>query len=207
MNIIIDYGRGNLKSLKNALDRIGMDTKVSADAAEIKNANSIIIPGVGAFGDAMQSMENAALIETVKEFAKTGKPVLGICLGMQLLYEKGYEYGEHQGLGLIAGSIRYLDIAEKVPHMGWNTLEFNDKDDPILKNTKEGEHVYFVHSYYADSDAKEVVAYANYGKKIPAIVKSKNIYGIQFHPEKSGDAGEAILRAYKDIVDKAKEKR
>jgi len=207
MNIIIDYGRGNLKSLKNALDRIGFDSRVSGDIEEIRNASSVIIPGVGAFADAMQAMEEAGLTEVIKEVASSGKHILGICLGMQLLYEKGYEYGEHRGLGILKGSVRYLDIDEKVPHMGWNKLKFNQKQDPILKNIKEDDYVYFVHSYYADTDAEEVVAYADYGKKVPAIVRSGNIYGIQFHPEKSGAVGEEILKAYKDIVDNIKEKK
>lgn len=201
MTIIVDYGRGNLKSLKNTLDKIGMESKISRDSEEIRNASSIIIPGVGAFGDAMDAMEASGLTEVIKEYAGTGKNMLGICVGMQLLYEKGYEYGEHNGLGILKGSIRYLDIAEKVPHMGWNKLKFSKKQDPILKNIKEDDYVYFVHSYYADTEGEEVVAYAEYGRTIPAIVRSGNIYGMQFHPEKSGDVGEAILRAYKDIIE------
>ena len=121
---------------------------------------------------------------------------------MQLLYEKGYEYGEREGLGLIKGSIRYLDIEEKVPHMGWNDLKFEKDSDPVLRKIKEGEYVYFVHSYYADSDGSEIVAFTEYGKKIPAIVRQGNIYGMQFHPEKSGDTGERLLEAYRDIVEK-----
>ena len=202
MNIIADYGRGNLRSLKNALDRIGMETEISSSPQKIMRADSLIIPGVGAFADAMDAMDAAGLTQVIKDFAKSGKYVLGICLGMQLLYEKGYEYGEREGLGLIKGSIRYLDIEEKVPHMGWNDLKFEKDSDPVLRKIKEGEYVYFVHSYYADSDGSEIVAFTEYGKKIPAIVRQGNIYGMQFHPEKSGDTGERLLEAYRDMVEK-----
>ena len=202
MNIIADYGRGNLRSLKNALDRIGMETEISSSPQKIMRADSLIIPGVGAFADAMDAMDAAGLTQVIKDFAKSGKDVLGICLGMQLLYEKGYEYGEREGLGLIKGSIRYLDIEEKVPHMGWNDLKFEKDSDPVLRKIKEGEYVYFVHSYYADSDGSEIVAFAEYGTKIPAIVRQGSIYGMQFHPEKSGDTGERLLEAYRDMVEK-----
>ena len=202
MNIIADYGRGNLRSLKNALDRIGMETEISSSPQKIMRADSLIIPGVGAFADAMDAMDAAGLTQVIKDFAKSGKYVLGICLGMQLLYEKGYEYGEREGLGLMKGSIRYLDIEEKVPHMGWNDLKFEKDSDPVLRKIKEGEYVYFVHSYYADSDGSEIVAFTEYGKKIPAIVRQGNIYGMQFHPEKSGDTGERLLEAYRDMVEK-----
>ena len=202
MNIIADYGRGNLRSLKNALDRIGMETEISSSPQKIMRADSLIIPGVGAFADAMDAMDAAGLTQVIKDFAKSGKYVLGICLGMQLLYEKGYEYGEREGLGLIKGSIRYLDIEEKVPHMGWNDLKFEKDSDPVLRKIKEGEYVYFVHSYYADSDESEIVAFTEYGTKIPAIVRQGNIYGMQFHPEKSGDTGERLLEAYRDMVEK-----
>ncbi len=202
MNIIADYGRGNLRSLKNALDRIGMETEISSSPQKIMRADSLIIPGVGAFADAMDAMDAAGLTQVIKDFAKSGKYVLGICLGMQLMYEKGYEYGEREGLGLIKGSIRYLDIEEKVPHMGWNDLKFEKDSDPVLRKIKEGEYVYFVHSYYADSDGSEIVAFTEYGKKIPAIVRQGNIYGMQFHPEKSGDTGERLLEAYRDMVEK-----
>lgn len=202
MNIIADYGRGNLRSLKNALDRIGMETEISSSPQKIMRADSLIIPGVGAFADAMDAMDAAGLTQVIKDFAKSGKYVLGICLGMQLLYEKGYEYGEREGLGLIKGSIRYLDIEEKVPHMGWNDLKFEKDSDSVLRKIKEGEYVYFVHSYSADSDGSEIVAFTEYGKKIPAIVRQGNIYGMQFHPEKSGDTGEKLLEAYRDMVEK-----
>ena len=202
MNIIADYGRGNLRSLKNALDRIGMETEISSSPQKIMRADSLIIPGVGAFADAMDAMDAAGLTQVIKDFAKSGKYVLGICLGMQLLYEKGYEYGEREGLGLIKGSIRYLDIEEKVPHMGWNDLKFEKDSDPVLRKIKEGEYVYFVHSYYADSDESEIVAFTEYGTKIPAIVRQGNIYGMQFHPEKSGYTGERLLEAYRDMVEK-----
>lgn len=199
MNIIVDYGRGNLKSLQNALNRIDMEFEVSSDPKTISDADSLIIPGVGAFNDAMNSMRKLGLDRAIVDFTKSDRPVLGICLGMQLLYQTGYEYGTTAGLGLIEGSIKPLEISKKVPHMGWNSLKFK-KTDPILKYIEEEDYVYFVHSYYAVSSNDEVVAYSEYEVQIPAIVRQGNIYGIQFHPEKSADVGERILRAYKELI-------
>lgn len=201
MNVIIDYGRGNLRSVKNAMDKIGLKTEISKDIEVIKNADSLIIPGVGAFADAMESLKNGGYITVIRQFAKSKKPILGICLGMQILYEKGLEFGEYEGLGLLEGTVEYLNIDLKVPHMGWNNLEFENENDPILKYISKNEYVYFVHSYYAKSKGSEIIAFSEYEKKIPAIVRRKNIYGIQFHPEKSGKTGEKILRAYKEIID------
>ncbi len=195
MIVMVDYGRGNLKSVKNAFDRLGVSVEISQDAAAIKAADSIIVPGVGAFADAMGSLQATGLAEAIKEVAAEGKPVLGICLGMQLLYERGFEHEECTGLGLIEGEIHKLEVSEKVPHMGWNELVFQKPEDPALKLIKPGDYVYFVHSYYAVSNGEEVVAYAQYGVNIPAIVRRQNIYGIQFHPEKSGTVGANILQA------------
>ncbi|NYB75642.1 imidazole glycerol phosphate synthase subunit HisH [Sedimentibacter hydroxybenzoicus DSM 7310] len=201
MHVIIDYGMGNLASVQRAFEKLDVNVKISNKEEDLRNAKSLILPGVGAFRDAIGLLNESGLSSVIKEEVSKGKNIIGICLGMQLLYEKGYEYGEYDGLGLIKGSIEYLDIELKVPHMGWNNLKFN-KQDPILKYINEDEFVYFVHSYYAVSDNSEVLAYSEYGKKIPAIVRNENVYGIQFHPEKSGDVGLNILRAYKEIMEK-----
>ena len=200
MNIIVDYGLGNLGSVIRGFNRAGIETKLSRDLDEIKNADSLILPGVGAFGDAMNKLNQLELVEPIVDFAKTGKYMIGICLGMQLLYEKSHEYGEYDGLGLIEGNVDFLDIDLKVPHMGWNNLKFEKDNDEILKYIKEDSYVYFVHSYYANSSNKELVAYAEYEKKIPGIVRKDNVYGLQFHPEKSGEVGENILKAYKELI-------
>lgn len=199
MNVIIDYGLGNLESLLIALNKAGIETKVSNRKYEIENADSLILPGVGAFRDAVSSLRELNLISAIKRQVSRGKFLAGICLGMQLLYDKSYEYGEYEGLGIIKGSIEKLDIGLKVPHMGWNNLKFS-KDDEVLKYIKEDDYVYFVHSYYADSSNEELIAYAEYEKKIPAVVRKGNIYGFQFHPEKSAQAGFNLLRAYGEMI-------
>ena len=200
MNIIVDYGLGNLGSVIRGFNRAGIETKLSRDLDEIKNADSLILPGVGAFGDAMNKLNQFELVEPIVDFAKTGKYMIGICLGIQIMYEQGTEYGTHKGLGIIEGSVDFLDIDLKVPHMGWNDLKFEKKDDPIFKYIKEGDYVYYVHSYYANSSNKELVAYSEYGKKIPGLVRKDNVYGLQFHPEKSGQVGADILKAYKELI-------
>ena len=199
MNIIVDYGLGNLGSVSRGFARAGIDTKISRDLDEIKNADSLILPGVGAFRDAINALNNLELVDPIKDFVKSGKYMVGICLGMQLLYEKSFEYGKYDGLGLIEGNVQFLDIDLKVPHMGWNNLKF-EKYDEILKYIKEDSYVYFVHSYYANSSNKELVAYSEYEKKIPSIVRKDNVYGLQFHPEKSGEVGQNILKAYKELI-------
>lgn len=201
MHVIIDYGMGNLASVERAFEKLGVDVKISSKNEDLRNAKSLILPGVGAFRDAIKLLDESGLSAVIKEEVAKGKYLIGICLGMQLLYEKGYEYGEYDGLGLIKGDIEYLDVNLKVPHMGWNNLKFN-KQDPILKYIKEDEYVYFVHSYYAVSDNQELVSYSDYEKMVPAIVRKNNVYGIQFHPEKSGETGQNILKAYKEIIEK-----
>ncbi|MCC0640163.1 MULTISPECIES: imidazole glycerol phosphate synthase subunit HisH [unclassified Clostridioides] len=200
MNIIVDYGLGNIDSVSRGFKKAGIETKISNNLNEIKEANSLILPGVGAFRDSINALNKLDLVPIIKEHVSKGKFLIGICLGMQLLYEKSYEYGEYEGLGLIEGSIDKLDISLKVPHMGWNNLKFNKKNDDILKYIKEDDYVYFVHSYYANSSNKELVAFSEYEKKIPAIVRKDNVYGIQFHPEKSGEVGLNILRAYGEMI-------
>ena len=202
MIAVIDYGVGNLFSLLSSLNYVGLHTKLTNDIEEIKNANGIILPGVGAFRDAIGNLEKYGLKETLINEAKKGKPFLGICLGMQMLFEKSYEYGEYEGLGLINGTVEEIKkyIPEnsdlKIPHMGWNSLIINErfKDDKILKDIDNNEYVYYVHSYFAKTDTKNIVTYSEYGTKIPGIVKNENVYGMQFHPEKSGDTGLNLLK-------------
>ena len=199
MIAIIDYGVGNLFSLQSSLKKVGAETVVTSDIEIIKNADKLILPGVGAFADAAKKLRDSGLAEVVKTQAKNGKPIMGICLGMQMLFEKSYEYGEYEGLGLLKGAIlpiRGAVSAElKVPHIGWNALHFTRKH-PLFANTKEGEHVYFVHSFYADGCEDSLVAQTEYGKMLTAAVAKDNVMGCQFHPEKSGEVGLNILRAF-----------
>lgn len=200
MLCIVDYGVGNLFSLKCSLDSIGVEALVTSDAEEIKKAERIILPGVGAFEDAARKLKESGLGEVVIEQAKTGKPILGICLGMQMLFEKSYEYGEHDGLGLIKGSVRPIsDVIPselKVPHIGWNALKFCGEKSPIFKYINDGDFVYFVHSFYAAECEKNTIAVSEYGAPLTAAVADGNVYGCQFHPEKSGRVGLEILRAF-----------
>ena len=208
MIAVIDYGVGNLFSLLSSLNYVGLNTKLTNDIEEIKNANGIILPGVGAFRDAIGNLEKYGLKETLISEAKKGKPFLGICLGMQMLFEKSYEYGEYEGLGLINGTVEEIKkyIPEnsdlKIPHMGWNSLIINErfKDDKILKDIDNNEYVYYVHSYFAKTDTKNIVTYSEYGTKIPGIVKNENVYGMQFHPEKSGDTGLKLLKNWGELI-------
>lgn len=201
MHVIIDYGMGNLASVQRAFEKLNVEVKISNDARDLKNAKSLILPGVGAFRDAIKALNDLNLIAVIQDEVKKGKNILGICLGMQLLYQRGFEYGDYEGIGLIKGNIEFMDFKLKIPHMGWNNLKF-EKNDHILKYISEDEYVYFVHSYYAVSDNSELIAYTEYERKIPAIVRNNNVYGIQFHPEKSGETGLNILRAYKEIIEK-----
>ena len=200
MIAIVDYGVGNLFSLKSSLSYIGADACVTGDGEKIKCADKIILPGVGAFGDAVKKLRDARLDEVIVSQAKKGKPIMGICLGMQLLFDKSFEYGEHSGLGLIKGEIRPIsDVADKsfkIPHIGWNSLKFTDKKSRIFRYINNGDFVYFVHSYYAANCAESVIANAEYGANLTAAVQCGNVYGCQFHPEKSGNTGLNILRAF-----------
>lgn len=200
MVAIVDYGVGNLFSLKSSLAAIGVAAVVTDDPAVIRAADRVILPGVGAFGDASEKLRRSGLADTVIEYAKGGKPLMGICLGMQLLLEKSYEYGEHEGLGLIPGEIRpiahVIPQGLKIPHIGWNALHFGAKKHPLFKYLDEGECVYFVHSYYGTGCDEAVIATAEYGRDLTAAVASGNVMGCQFHPEKSGKAGLLILRAF-----------
>jgi len=209
---IIDYGVGNLFSLASSLRHLGVANSVTRDAEEIRAADRIILPGVGAFGDAMAKLRDTGLIPVLDEQAAAGKPLLGICLGMQMLLEKSYEYGEHAGLGYIHGEVRPLaeairlaGLSLKVPHMGWNSLRIA-RPHPILQYTKPGCYVYFVHSYYATDCGDALVADTGYtapgtdrGVAVPAIVAAGNVVGCQFHPEKSGTVGLDMLRAFAEM--------
>lgn len=199
MVCIVDYGVGNLFSLKSSFEAVGENVVVSSDADVILSAERVVLPGVGAFGDAAEKLRAGGLDKTVKEVVEKGTPLLGICLGMQLLFEKSYEYGEHTGLGLIPGNIVPFKgrIPEKlkIPQMGWNLLKLTNAS-PLFKYINDGDFVYFVHSYFADTDEKYVSAYTEYGGSITAAAQNKNVYGCQFHPEKSGDVGLKILKAF-----------
>ena len=202
MLAIIDYGDGNLFSLQCSLKKIGVDAVVTKDAQVIKDADRIILPGVGAFGDAINKLRSTGLVDTIKEEAEKGKPFLGICLGMQLLFEKGYEYGVHEGLGFLKGNVVPLESKIpselNVPHMGWNGLDFKC-NSPIFKYINEGDFVYFVHSFYATDCDDSVIATSEYGIPVTAAVGKGNIFGCQFHPEKSGDVGLNILKAFCEL--------
>lgn len=197
MTVIVDYGVGNLFSLKSSFAAIGENAVVSSDASVINSANRIVLPGVGAFSDAADKLKKSKLKKVITDAAKNGTPLLGICLGMQLLFDKSYEYGVYDGLGLIKGEVVPIpeDTGLKIPHIGWNALEF-PRPHPLFKDVASGEHVYFVHSYYAANCDKSVIATTEYGAVLTAAVADKNVMGCQFHPEKSGDTGLKILKAF-----------
>ncbi len=207
MVAIVDYGVGNLFSLTSSLAAIGAEVTVTDNPTVLEQADCIILPGVGAFGDAAKKLRGCGLDTVLKRLAAEGKPLLGICLGMQLLFEKSYEYGEHEGLGLIKGSVRPIADAlpsgdYKIPHIGWNPLIFK-QDNALLKNIQDGDCVYFVHSYYATDCDKSIIATAEYGAELTAAVASGNVYGCQFHPEKSGAVGLSILKAFVELKENA----
>ncbi len=199
---IVDYGVGNLFSLKSSIAMIGEEAVVTSDVNELEKADKIILPGVGAFGDAAAKLRASGLDREVIRLAEAGKYIMGICLGMQLLFDRSYEYGEHEGLGLIKGTVKdmrpVLPAELKVPHIGWNLLKFK-KPSPLFKYVKEGEFVYFVHSFYAAECDESVTAVTEYGTEITAAVEGGNVFGCQFHPEKSGKTGLAILKAFSEL--------
>ena len=205
MIAIIDYGVGNLFSLKSSLKQLGLEAVVTADADTICKADRLILPGVGAFGDAMDKLEATGLVPVLREEAAK-KPLLGICLGMQLLFEKSCEYGEHRGLGLIPGEVCPLaddltDPALKVPHIGWNAMDIvpGREADPLFMYIKNGEYVYYVHSYYAKNCAASTLATSDYSIPVTGAVRQGLVYGTQFHPEKSGDTGLRLLKAFAEL--------
>jgi glutamine amidotransferase len=202
MIAITDYGVGNLFSIKSSLDVIGAESVVTSDAQVLRSADKIILPGVGAFRDAQRKLSESGLDKVIKEEAAKGKPILGICLGMQLLFDKSFEYGEYEGLGLIKGEIRPIaDVIGEglsIPHIGWNPLIIKKKT-PLFKYLNDGDCVYFVHSYYAADCDDSVTATAEYGSFLTASAEQGNVYGCQFHPEKSGKAGLSILKAFAEM--------
>ena len=204
LTAIIDYGVGNLFSLCSSLQSIGAEAVVTPDADVIRRADRIILPGVGAFADAAAKLRATGLDQVLIQEAAKGKPIMGICLGMQMLFDVSYEYGEHRGLGLIPGRVipmaGYIPEGLKIPHIGWNPLLLKGEGHPLLRYVKEGDCVYFVHSYFASDCAESVIAAAEYGRELTAAVARGNIVGCQFHPEKSGPVGLSILKAFCEMV-------
>ena len=199
MIAIVDYGVGNLFSLQSSFACIGQEAVVTGDPDRIAQAQKIVLPGVGAFADAARKLRQSGLDEAVRMQVARGRDLLGICLGMQMLFEKSYEYGEHTGLGLIAGSVREIPVPDrtryKIPHIGWNALHLV-RENPLFANTREGDCGYFVHSYHGTDCAADTIAETEYGVPVTAAVAHDNVYGTQFHPEKSGAVGLGILRAF-----------
>lgn len=195
---IIDYGMGNLQSVKNALDFIGVESFISSDILELSQADKLILPGVGAFKDAIKRIREIGIDQLLEEAKEQKKPILGICLGMQLLFDTSTEFGEHKGLGLIEGDIIKFDIDLKVPHMGWNELDIK-KVEPLFTDLPEEAYVYFVHSYHLETTDDVVSATTHYDKEIQIAAQKGSVYGLQFHPEKSGDIGLTILKNFSTL--------
>lgn len=202
MIAILDYGAGNLFSVKNALNYIGESSIITSDVNEMERADALILPGVGAFPDAMKKLHDCGMVSAIKQSVKK-KPLLGICLGMQALFEKGMEFSETQGLGLIPGTVDLIrfpqEQTKKLPHIGWNQLEIRQPSE-LLKGLRDGDCVYFVHSYMAYTDSQYIAAECEYGARITAFVQNGNVYGAQFHPEKSGEVGLEILKNFGGLV-------
>ena len=201
MIAIIDYGVGNLFSLKSSFESIGADIIVTSDKEVIKTAEKLVLPGVGAFKDAAEKLRANGLDKIIIEEANKGKIMLGICLGMQMLFQKSYEYGEHEGLGLIKGKVKPIIAPKefKIPHIGWNSLRFCNGKSPLFKYINEGDYVYFVHSFFGDECAENQIAVTDYSQPLTAAVANKNVFGTQFHPEKSGEVGLKILKAFVEL--------
>ena len=197
---VIDYGLSNLLSVRHAFAHFGAETLLTSDPADVLAAEKLVLPGVGAFKDGMGGLARLGLIEPIRQKAAAGSPLLGICLGMQMLFDKSYEFGETEGLGLIPGTVELMHPANDlvIPHIGWNSLEKNEPCK-LLESVNDGDYVYFVHSYAAVTDSKNVAAYCDYGMKVPALVMSGNVYGCQFHPEKSGKTGLGILKTFASL--------
>lgn len=201
MITIVDYQMGNLRSVQKGIERVGGEARITSDANEIRDAEKLILPGVGAFGDAMAEINRRGLAEPIRDFVNSGRPFLGICVGLQLLFERGYEHGEHEGLGILEGDVVRFELPDsyKVPHMGWNTV-VKKSDAPILQNLNDSTHFYFVHSYYVrPSDPAVVALECNYGIDFCAMVWRDNVYATQFHPEKSQANGLALLEQFSKL--------
>lgn len=206
MTVILDYGVGNLYSLRCTFGALGAQTLVSRDWQEIAKARRIILPGVGAYADAMQKLRSSGLSQPLRRAVESGVPLLGICLGMQLLFETSREFGAHSGLGLIPGEVvpladdlKAAGFGYKVPHMGWNPLHLKQPESPLLKNSREGDWMYYVHSFYVPGSHPNAIAASGYGVPVCGAVQKKNVFGTQFHPEKSGEAGLRLLRAFLEL--------
>lgn len=199
MIAIVDYGVGNLYSLNSSFKKVGADTVLASDEKTLDNAEKIVLPGVGAFSDASKKLFDSGLATALKRQVEKGKYVMGVCLGMQMLFERSFEYGEYAGLGLLKGDVvpmkGYIDDGLKIPHIGWNALRF-ERPHFLMQYCKEGDHVYFVHSYFATNCQDSLIATTEYGKTLTAVVGKDNVLGCQFHPEKSGKVGLDILRAF-----------
>lgn len=203
MVAIVDCGVGNLRSVQKALEKLGLEARITSSPAALKEAKGIILPGVGAFAAAMQALEATGMKEALLEAVAAGKPLLGICLGMQLLFTRSHEGGLNKGLALLPGEVLPLPPTVKIPHMGWNQLEFS-RPHPLFAGVKNGSYFYFVHSYYAaPAEEETVLAYTSYGERFAAAVAKGNVYGVQFHPEKSSEAGLKILANFKELVESA----
>ena len=201
---LIDYGVGNLFSLASSFAAVGAEAEIVSDEAGLARSDRLILPGVGAFRDAADKLRAAGLDRAILKECERGKPLLGICLGMQMLFQKSYEYGEHEGLGLLGGSVKPIrDVIPadyKIPHIGWNALRLTKPDCPIFRDIRDGDHMYFVHSYHASDCADSTAAVTEYGGELTAAVWKDNIFGCQFHPEKSGPVGLSILRAFCEVA-------
>jgi len=206
--VIIDYEMGNLRSVQKAIEKMGGKAVISHDPQVIEKASKLILPGVGAFGKAMENLKKTGLIEIIKNKVKAKTPLLGICLGYQILFEKGFEKGEHQGLGLIKGQVEILSVGEaldphllKVPHMGWNQIKIQNKNSKLFKNISAQDYFYFVHSYYSTKVSKDIsAATVEYGTEFVCAIEKENLFGVQFHPEKSSEAGLKILKNFVELV-------
>lgn len=199
---IIDYGVGNIFSLQSSFKSLGADIVFTGDKETIKKCDKLILPGVGAFSDAAEKLRNTGLDQVLIDQAKSGKYIMGICLGMQMMFEKSFEYGEHEGLGIVKGNVVPLSNVcknVKIPHMGWNALSFKNGKSPIFKYINEGDYVYFVHSYYATDCAESTIATCEYEAEVTAAVQKDNVFALQFHPEKSGNVGLNILKAFCEL--------
>ncbi len=205
MITVLDYGMGNLRSVAKALEKVGFDVKVSFSKKDIENARAIVVPGVGAFGDAIHNLERLGLLEAIVKSIEKGKPYLGICLGLQILFEYGYEFGEHRGLGIIKGKVIRFENKEgyKVPHMGWNQI-WKKKEEGLFSNIKNGEFFYFVHSFYAvPAEEESIASLTDYSVNFCSSIQKENVWAVQFHPEKSQKAGLKLLKNFKYFVEKA----